>query len=302
MIKTYKIKVKSQGRITQLLDSQKIFGALMYLLVKDERVNVTGFVRQVKSDKKFFMVSNLLPNGYLPTPHGDVKNKVDYQKIKSMKFVPEVLKGTPIIEIKDYLTIHESQVQQYRLSNEFYEVPGLENELFSVPIIKILKQGAECKDFCFYIAFDEADEDSKRLIECLKNIIAEEKAFLFGQRASQGYNTYQAIGIDEEIDLPWENTIYYLNIGMLLPNEIDFKNSQLKLFTSERRPYELDFGQEFKRADNFISFIEAGSVIETSKFLNSGKCIDSPYKKTNEERIVFGKSFLYPLEKEWKLS
>ena len=68
-MKTYKILLTSIGGITQMPDSQKIFGALVYMFSDEygtEKAN--KFVKDILDKKIFLALSNLLPNDYLPTP------------------------------------------------------------------------------------------------------------------------------------------------------------------------------------------------------------------------------------------
>ena len=308
---TYRIKVNALGRITQLLDSQKIFGALMHLLSSCGYTTEVGkLVQEIKHGERLFMVSNLMPDGYIATPHGDLEQegtktqKELYQKLKAKKFVSlaEMETGKRICKIEDYIKIQESQVSQYRLTSEFYEVPGLKNEMFSVPTIDIVKSlgDEEVKNYCFCLAVNKTDEIVEKMTECIKA----EKCFLRGQRASQGYNLYEVTDvIKEDSTLDYENAMGFLNLGMLLPETIDFNESKLKLFTSERRP--ADYWGSYQKPHNFISFIEAGSVVyldATNELMKSGKSIvNSIYQDGQEERIIFGNSFLYPLKEVPKL-
>jgi len=319
---TYKFTVKSLGRITQLLDSQKIFGAIVYLLSNNlEEKKVDQFIEEISNNERMFMVSNLLPDGYLPTPHRDIKdgNKTDYRALKNKKFVPVEQIEKPIREIKEFIEIEEKQDAKYQISDEFFEIPGLKNDLFSIPTIRVLKKKVlkkvlevveEVTEFNFYLAFDREDEIILKLLDLLKQLEYDREVFLYGQKASQGYNMYEIKKSERITDLQWENPPCFLNLGMFLPNNknqiIDYASSRLKLFTSERRPYQMGVGYygEFKRKDNFISFIEVGSTIklrsdeDKDKLRHVGKSVSSPY---DNKRIIFGQSFLYPLKEDPKL-
>jgi len=308
---TYKITVTALGKITQLLDSQKIFGALMYLLsdfVKKQEMD--DFIAEISARNRVFMVSSLIPENYLPIPYIETQHKEDYKELKSKKFIPINAIGDSMRELKDYIKIEESQDAKYRISNEFFDIPGLKNDLFSIPIIKILKGNKELKHFDFYLAFDSKNGIISKLVTQLERLKREKSHFLFGQKASQGYNTYRVQEVEDvTTNLMWEDAEYYLNLGMFLPNSeksvIDYEKSKLKLFTSERRPYQMGIGQgQFERNNNFISFIEVGSVIKLrsdiemgrDRLCHAGKSVESPYQHGDEKRIVFGQSFLYPLK------
>jgi len=325
---TYRVIVTSVGKITQPLDSQKIFGAMVYLLANHlKKEEIDKFISEISNNNRIFMVSDLLPVGYLPTPHGDVENgnKDAYKELKRKKFIPIDSIEKEIATTKNFIEIKEGQDAKYRINNEFFDIPGLKSDLFSVPTMKILKRVEnlddedsstimEVKDFNFYLAFDEEDEIVSKLLELLQQVAKDKDIFLYGQKASQGYNVYKVKKRKRINNLSWENPACFLNLGMFLPNNkkqvIDYHNSKLKLFTSERRPYQMDAGQgQFERDNNFISFIEAGSVIKlkenieelemiADKLRNVGKSVSTPY---GEKRIVFGQSFLYPLKEEPKL-
>ena len=85
----------------------------------------------------------------------------------------------------------------------------------------------------------------------------------------------------------------YLNMGMLLPDRIDYDRSTLRLFTSERRPYNMSAGWEKSDDRMVISFIEAGSIIYPKiDIFHTGRSVASPF---DARVIVFGNAFLYPL-------
>jgi len=323
----YKITVKSLGRITQLLDSQKIFGAIVYLLSsKLVKEKVDQFVLEISVNTRIFMVSNLVPKDHFPTPYGDIENgdKKIYQRLKKKKFIPAELLEKPIRNVEKFVKIEENQDAKYRISNEFFNTPGLKNDLFSIPTVEILEvvqEASELKvireitDFDFYLAFEEKNEITSKILELLQKLKSDKEIFLYGQKVSQGYNTYLIEKIKPISNLSWEDATCFLNLGMLLPNDenqiIDYTQSKFKLFTSERRPYQMGIGQgKFERDNNFISFVEAGSVIKlksnlegstVDKLRQVGKSVDSPYQPKNEKRIVFGQSFLYPLKEVPKL-
>jgi hypothetical protein len=247
-------------------------------------------------------------------------NKDDYKKLKPRKYISVDQINKSIKLTSPYIKIVESQDAKYRISNELFQIPGLKNDLFSIPTIQVREvrdendHGQVVSYFNFYIAFKSREKVEEKLIEHLKMLKKENPVFLFGQKASHGYNTYRMTKVKCISDeLAWNETDSYLNLGMLLPKidgNLDFSQSKLKLFTSERRPYQMGIGQgTFEQDNNFISFVEAGSMIklktdtewlnETHGKLNCiGKSVKSPY---DEKRIVFGQSFLYPLKEEPKL-
>ena len=136
----------------------------------------------------------------------------------------------------------------------------------------------------------QGDESVVSVKEVIEKFIQSEESIILGKRASQGLNKYKIISI-EEIEI--QESDYYLNLGMLLPEKIDFRKSTLRLFTSERRPFTMPGGWK-KDSKYFISFIDSGSIIALKdKMEQAGKCVRSPF---NQERdIIFGNAFLYPV-------
>lgn len=67
----HQVDVRLTGRITQIPDSQKVFGALVHLYAEyTSSDQATALVTAIKESSKGFMLSNLLPKGislYLTT-------------------------------------------------------------------------------------------------------------------------------------------------------------------------------------------------------------------------------------------
>jgi hypothetical protein len=85
---------------------------------------------------------------------------------------------------------------------------------------------------------------------------------------------------------------------MLLPRNIDYSKSSLKLFTSERRPFNPKIGWDESMKGHFISFIDSGSVVYVNDSIKTaGGCVPSPFhpKEIVPKEIVFGRAYLYPL-------
>ena len=91
------ISLKANGRLTQIPDSQKLFGALVYLFAEEygEKVTTT-FVQTVYSENRLSL-SDVIPQGYLPTPHeylmSRIENSEKYEKNeRCMKQIYSALK------------------------------------------------------------------------------------------------------------------------------------------------------------------------------------------------------------------
>lgn len=189
------------------------------------------------------------------------------------------------------------------IDSKRYNIPALAPNLYSVPEIVIKKvttskpeeqSGDLVKDFSFYIAMEKCSEYDD-LLSVLKEADSEGRMFILGPRSSQGLNTFELIKIQKEDYEPSSGTELYLNLGMLLPRNINYSKSSLKLFTSERRPFSPQAGWDKSSMNgHFISFIESGSVVcvEQDSVQTAGTCVATP-NRLNE--IVFGQAFLYPL-------
>lgn len=323
-ITTYKIKTKAVGRISQIPDSQKIFGALIHLY-KDyiSEKETTDFVLKIKEKKIYLSLSNMLPLNYLPMPQTYLLNELSkkeienskniYKAIKKRKYIPkekmkELLEspiGAKKIEIYPYISIESSQQTHCAIDSVRYDLLGLEPNIFSVPEITVMKvmekEGEEKKDivntYYFYLSIQDSKEREK-LLKGLEQIKGSRQPFFLGTHASQGMNIFSIEGI--EIEQPFINRSScfkgnkgYLNLGMLLPHEIDYEKSTLKLFTSERRPYDKLEGLNENYEKKFISFIEAGCMIyPVNGIKNVSHCITSPF---DDKAILFGNAFLYPI-------
>lgn len=315
-VNNYKIVLKATGRITQLPDSQKVFGALVTMLAEakgDE--DATALVKAIFNKRMHLALSNVMPLGYFPMPQDyvvdllakrlpDAENlkkqraavkERRYVKAESMKNVLEC----PELCGRLYPYIRQSDGQQLRASVDsvMHGIEGLETKLYTVPILnfdEMRKDGggeigsSSVSDFCFYLQQDESM--GRLLLDIIERLLRSGVPLILGKRASQGLNKYRVIAV-EEIELPKGEC--YLNLGMLLPDKIDFKSSTIKLFTSERRPFVMAEGWNRSGGRCFISFIDSGSIIALrGGITQAGKCVISPFNKDRD--IVFGNSFLYP--------
>lgn len=314
MVKNYRVVLKSTGRITQLPDSQKIFGALITAFSRmngSEQAN--RLVKSVFEKKSHVALSNVLPLGYFPVPQDYIVDKLAKRlpDSESLKEHQEQVKKRDYVRISDitrmleqpeiccslYPYIKTSDTQQLRFSIESvrYGIEGLETKLYTVPVLtleEVREEGAgRVSELCFYL---QADESGEGLTEIIKELEEREESLILGKRASQGLNKYQVKSL-EEIELP--DSKYYLNLGMLLPDKIDFQKSTLKLFTSQRRPFTMSGGWDKDCGKQFISFIDKGSIIVLKEGIEqAGKCVTSPFNSDRD--IVFGNAFLYPIT--WK--
>lgn len=319
---TYKIKTKAVGRISQIPDSQKIFGALIHLY-KDytSEEETTDFVLKIKEKKIYLSLSNMLPLNYLPMPQTYLLNELSkkeienskniYKAIKKRKYIPkemvkELLKSSIEVEkIYPYISIELSQQTHCAIDSVRYDLLGLDPNIFSVPEIMVMKvmeeEGEEKKDivdtYYFYLSIQDSEE-RKKLLKGLEQIKGNRQPFFLGAHASQGMNVFSIEEVEIEPQSMNENSDFkedkrYLNLGMLLPYEIDYKESTLKLFISERRPYDKLEGLNENYEKKFISFIEAGSMIyPVNGIKNVSHCITSPF---DDKAILFGNAFLYPI-------
>jgi CRISPR type III-A-associated RAMP protein Csm4 len=312
-VRHYCVTLKSLGRITQLPDSQQIFGALVYML-SDMRDSETAgdFVKKVKNYEVQFTLSNLLPKGYFPVPQSYLKSKIEgdkptYKAIKKRMFLkPEhllnVCKDTKKVKDVFPYVYFETKVQIHAAIDSLrYDLPGLSPNVYSTPEVTVIEVTGEqsqniITEFDFY--FSIAGENL--LLECLEKAHESEYVFTLGPRSSQGLNLYGITEINEET-VPSRRTAHFLNLGRMLPQKqvVNFKDSFLDIFTSERRPFHSWGERNGHTKAQYISFLDSGSLIslENEKAIyQAGTSVPSPFDPA--KGIVFGQSFLYPVEIE----
>lgn len=306
------------GRLTQLPDSQKIFGALIYMYAEQySSEKATALVRKIKEGQLYLTLSNMLPLDYLPVPQtflldqlaaAKKSSKQAYKAIKERTYAKKEQLEELICNpgnagtVYPYVSLKSSQQIHAAIDSLRYNIPGLDPNLYSVPEVTLIETSkGDNKDhnkgivteFCFYLSVEESTECSElhEALECAKQ---EARRFVLGARASQGLNTFVIHSISE-LPVTEEKTNTYLNLGMLLPKDIDLNQSYLKLFTSERRPYQSSTGWDKGELNGkFISFIEAGSIVYlTNGREQAGRSIESPFNSPRD--IVFGNAYVVPI-------
>ncbi len=323
-MKTYQIHLKLLGSMTQMPDSQKLFGALMYLFSQTYgQDKTTELVQAVKHQKELHLaLSNVMPEGYLPTPQDYLIEELskiqdgnnDLKKVRSYIKKMSYIKACDLHRLLDNPAVWEDVLSYVKLADRKQlrttincppdETSGLGNNLYSVPCTFPLEinhkkpdvrpKEKSISDFYFYLQAD-CQGLLHDLIHMLNSAVANQQILILGKRASQGFNTYKLCNVivDEELSKTKQRDCF-LSTGMLLPNDIDFAHSWLKLFTSERRPFEMVGGWHQQATKYFISFISEGSVITApNSFKLAGRSLPSPYNKA--QNIVFGNAFLYPI-------
>ena len=316
-VDVFEICMKLTGRLTQIPDSQKIFGSMIYHYAeRNSDEQAAALVRKIRKGQLYCAISNMLPQGYMPMTQVDLTvvdtsspDKIDlktlheeqkkraYIQEKDLKEVMEYPKK--IAELYPSVKVKELQQIHAVLDSHQYNLPGLDPNLYSVPEVQVVEVRKDDKDekecnlcqFVFYMAIENGPEENE-LYKMLQEAKEEEGRFFLGPRTSQGMNTY----VVERIEKKKEEKCMgkrYLNMGMLLPDRIDYDRSTLRLFTSERRPYNMSAGWEKSDDRMVISFIEAGSIIYPKiDIFHTGRSVASPF---DARAIVFGNAFLYPL-------
>ncbi|MCL2164064.1 MAG: hypothetical protein FWH55_06650 [Oscillospiraceae bacterium] len=304
--------------MSQVPDSQKLFGAMIYLLAdRTGKSAATGFLGKIKAQEIDFALSSVLPKGFLPTPKAYLlresqrgadanKEKAAYENIKEFDYLseaqikelvhnPKKLYGEIICDTIDHIHLETNQQVHVNTLNQ----NGGDNLIFSVQQTVCAHGDEAIKEFEFFLRTDD---------HVIPNLLEEQLHHVFhlGKRSSQGYNLFELTGfVPITVKTPVNSKHSFLNLGMLLPGQIEYNApTALTLFSSERRPYA---GKEtgWIKAENcghFISFIAPGSVIVLPQAKGSweerlqkvGKSIDAP--TASEGEIVFGNAFLYPLE------
>lgn len=321
-MKNYKIVLRSSGPVTQLPDSQKIFGALVTELSRMQGEDAASeLVQSVYNRNIHFALSNLFPKGYLPVPQEYILGKIAESlskeddlkeqrgKIKKRTYIKEEQLGAVLNHPGSccdlYPYIREFSGQQLRASMEREDqgIEGLEKKLFTVPVTILRKintadekeDSAETvSEFCFYLQGD-SDPAVTAIVDTAEQMKRRERPLILGKRASQGLNKYyvrEILCLEEDFTV--SDTGMYLNLGMLLPDQIDYKKSWLNLFTSERKPFSMPGGWKEIQTRWFISFIGCGSVIALRDGIeHAGRCVWSEIGKGTN--LVFGNAVLYPI-------
>lgn len=317
----HRIDLRLTGRITQIPDSQKIFGAIVHLYAEyTSSDQATALVTAVRESSNVFVLSNLLPKGYFPVPHNYILDKLSgndaepdkkyYKSLKKCLFAPMEQIELMISGLRSlpnpYILVEQTQQIHAAIDSKRYNIPALAPNLYSVPEIVVTEVSTAkdenlsanssqlVRDFSFYIAMEKCREYDA-LLNTLIEAENDGRMLILGPRSSQGLNTFEFIEIQDEGYEPYSDEGFYLNLGMLLPQNINFSRSSLKLFTSERRPFNSQAGWDKSLMNGqFISFIDSGSVVcvEQDAVYTAGTCVVVP---SRENEIVFGQAFLHPL-------
>lgn len=329
-MKQYEITLKAKGALTQVPDSQKLFGALVYLFAQwGSEEQATKLAKAVREKEIHIALSNLIPKDFLPTPQEYLIDKIAQEIAEKYDLIDKIAQktaaGDDLKEIRKeikarryikydalkkvleyprecetlfpYITLQTRQQLRASIDSLHYDIPELDTKLYSVPTVeltKVSKDGSEpVTDFGFYLQMEETDETGlcDEFEKMLRQAVENKELLILGKRASQGMNTFAFSEITDPTTSQEGNL--FLNLGMLLPDQIDFQASTLKLFTSERRPFDIPYGWSEQSDRYFISFLEEGSVVSVSNGIkNAGKCVKSEY---NDRDVVFGNAFLYAI-------
>ena len=282
----YKVQLSSLGRIIQLPDSQKIYGAILHYL--NDKGDLSGIEKIL--DSKLY-ISNVFPMEVLPNIYiwgeeytSSIDDKMyefsnnDYKDYKSKKYITL---GSKKIEVEE----------TFRDMNNTEEIVKGSGGVFSQNIINYKKEEDGKKeiinDFEFYFRCDSQD-----LSNTISTIIKEMKVLKLGKRSTRGMNLYEVIEI-ERLDIQ-DSSECYLNLGMLGMNNLEFidmEKSKLKIYTSKRKGY-----VEWKK-ELIVQYIGEGSVIclkdNDINNLKSNIQIDG-----EEGRRLYTGGFLLPLRKQ----
>ena len=282
----YKVQLSSLGRIIQLPDSQKIYGAILHYL--NDKGDLSGIEKIL--DSKLY-ISNVFPMEVLPNIYiwgeeytSSIDDKMyefsnnDYKDYKSKKYITL---GSKKIEVEE----------TFRDMNNTEEIVKGSGGVFSQNIINYKKEEDGKKeiinDFEFYFRCDSQD-----LSNTISTIIKEMKVLKLGKRSTRGMNLYEIIEI-KKLDIQ-DSSECYLNLGMLGMNNLEFidmEKSKLKIYTSKRKGY-----VEWKK-ELIVQYIGEGSVIclkdNDINNLKSNIQIDG-----EEGRRLYTGGFLLPLRKK----
>ncbi|MDO4691216.1 MAG: hypothetical protein Q4A58_07985 [Fusobacterium sp.] len=234
-------------------------------------------------------------------------SKAIYETLKKIEYIkkedlPKLIQriemeeefSTNLLKEYDYIIKNQKYIQKFKLESQIRKIPGFPNISYSLPIVEYKnKKNDFQKDFTFFVITEENSILANLLCNLKKDI---KNLWMIGPKASSGYNCYSLEEIIEsEYKEPSSETGPYINLGMLLPqeNSIFWEKSQIDIYSSDRRPYELG-----DHTPKVISFINIGSILvcEEKKPYKIGKSIKNKYNKLHSNAIVFGNSYLENLE------
>ena len=320
----YSIPLRLIGEMSQLPDSQKVFGALCHAYADCVSAEeVSEFVSGVKNRSIAFSLSNVMPKGLLPVPRSFILRKHAggekelYQELKKRDFASKEtiisLVKNPKELMKTGNRMKKARYASVKLSQQVHtNTEPSKSEPFSVlrSVCRIYQNEKEptiACDFEFYLRCDVENAHCKKIIAILKAGFL----FTFGRRSSQGYNLFEVTErpklISDGLFSDGDCTVY-LNLGMLLPDDINYSfpsrsgvKSSLDLFTSERRPYAPSSWNEGGHQGWFISFVAPGSIVVVSPNTPMAEITRCTFCKTADgaddvNRIVFGNALLLPFE------
>ena len=163
-VDVFEICMKLTGRLTQIPDSQKIFGSMIYHYAeRNSDEQAAALVRKIRKGQLYCAISNMLPQGYMPMPQVDLtvvdtsspdnidlktlheeQKKRAYIQEKDLKEVMEYPKK--IAELYPYVKVKELQQIHAVLDSHQYNLPGLDPNLYSVPEVQVVEVRKDDKD------------------------------------------------------------------------------------------------------------------------------------------------------------
>lgn len=238
-----------------------------------------------------------------------ISSKEIYETIKRMDYIKKEDLRAMILKIRnlkesisvdqldnfEHIVKKQRYVQKFKLESQEKRMPGYPNRAYSLPIVEHIRygDGSLQKNFSFFVITEEDSILGKFLRKDKKDI---DSLWMIGPKASSGCNCYSLETIEEfdEISLFSKDEIY-INLGMLLPEKdsVLWDRSYITIFSSDRRAFEMS--DDTKKV---ISFIGEGSVLfcKGKKTYEIGKSIRNEYNKRYLNAVVFGNSYLEPLE------
>lgn len=293
----YKVQLQALGEITSLPDSQKVFGALIYVYAN--KVQNDDEVKTIFEHKRIQQVSNVFPKGYIS--NGYVWDEKYTLSIGTENFVIDntilgdtdntFKNGYKKYKANPYISFQESGITlksstTFKDMNNTYDIANKSGGVFSQNYLQLTEEGEKKsikRDFYFLI---QCETDIKSVL-----FDNETTVLKLGPRATRGMNLYEVTRVEEvEIEMTSAQNIY-LNLGMLGLNNrmhIDQEQSHIKTYTSKRKGYE-----NYKSEAN-VQYINTGSIIK----LVDEKSTDDieRFVKIEEKRYLYTAGFLLPLE------
>ncbi|MDO4765782.1 MAG: hypothetical protein Q4A29_06960 [Eubacteriales bacterium] len=116
---TYEVKLKKMGEMTNLPDSQRLFGFLIYQSKQFfSEEDISDFVEKVKEKQQKCMISSLIPSGYYPIPKEYIFCKLEKSLAKNREKIGTLEQNQLEVKAKVDELIRELEKKQNSKEDE----------------------------------------------------------------------------------------------------------------------------------------------------------------------------------------